>query len=195
MRRAAATGVPTSAMIRPRRGGFNYSPDEIALMEDDIRRAQELGLAGVVFGATSGGSLDIDAMVRLAGAAGPIGKTLHRAFDRLEDPLPVIEAFVGLGIDRILTSGGAPTAEAGIERLRSFVEYADDRLSIMAGSGIHSGNVAAIVKQTGVREIHGSFAVKAGGPEAESDRFGFGTQAPAPDPETTRQVKRAVADL
>ncbi len=194
MRLAAATGVSTYAMIRPRGGGFDYSPDEIALMEEDIRRARHHGLAGVVFGATAGGSLDSRAMARLRDAAGPMGSTLHRAFDLLDDPLPAVDAAVDAGFDRILTSGGAPTAEAGIEALRALVERAGNRLSIMAGSGIRADNVESIVKQAGVREIHGSFAVKAPH-RAEPDRFGFGEDPSVPDPETIRKVKRAIAAL
>ena len=74
MRLAASTSVPTFAMIRPRAGDFAYSEDEIALIELDIRRAREHGLAGVVFGATSDGTLHIAAMGRLADAAKSMGR-------------------------------------------------------------------------------------------------------------------------
>ena len=195
MRRAVATGVPIFAMIRPRSGDFDYTPDEISLMADDIRRTREIGLAGVVFGAVSNGSLDTNATALLANAAGPMGKTLHRAFDLLEDPLYAADTAADIGIDRILTSGGATTADAGAEMLRALVEQAANRLSIMAGSGIGADNAATIVKRTGVREIHGSFATKSASLDSASDRFGFGPETPLPDADEIRRVRQAVADL
>ena len=103
MRAAAETDTPTFAMIRPHAGGFDYSPDDIAVMEEDIRRAADLGLAGVVFGATADDALNVSAMNRLVAAAGNMGKTLHRAFDLLEDPVDAVDKAIDIGVDRILT--------------------------------------------------------------------------------------------
>lgn len=195
MRAAAATGTPTFAMIRPHAGGFDYSPDDIAVMEEDIHRAADLGLAGVVFGATADEALDVSAMKRLASAAGNMGKTLHRAFDLLEDPIDAVDKAIDIGVDRILTSGGATTAEAGADMLASIVQRAGNRISVMAGSGIREDNVARIVGRTGVREIHGSFAPKKPERPHGTDRFGFSFQASAPDIDTIRRIKHIVADL
>ena len=43
----------------------------------------------------------------------PFSVTLHRAIDLTPDPVAAVEVTVGLGIDRILTSGGAATAMEG----------------------------------------------------------------------------------
>ena len=155
---AAQSSVPVHAMMRPRGGDFVFAPAELDQMTDDVIACREAGLAGVVIGASHGGALDGAALSLLARAAGPLSLTLHRVFDLLEDPAAAIELAIDLGIDRILTSGGATAAEAGIAAIRRHVDQADGRLAIMVGGGIHAGNVDLIVRQTGVTDSHGSFS-------------------------------------
>ena len=50
-------------MIRPRGGGFIYTPDEVSLMEAQIRMAAEAGSNGVVLGALVAGDHSIDQKV------------------------------------------------------------------------------------------------------------------------------------
>ena len=42
--------IPIRVMIRPRLGNFDYSEDELKLMENDIAYCKRLGVDGVVFG-------------------------------------------------------------------------------------------------------------------------------------------------
>jgi copper homeostasis protein len=93
-------------MIRPRGGDFLYSSDEFEIMKSDIRMAKELGADGVVFGILlPGGTIDVERMKILSDLARPMGITCHRAFDMTADPFQAMEDLIGLGIDRILTSG------------------------------------------------------------------------------------------
>lgn len=158
IRAAAKVSVPVYAMIRPRSGDFEFTNAEVNQMIDDIGMCRDAGLAGVVVGASSGGRLDETTLKALVDAAGDLGVTLHRVFDLIDDPALAIETATGLGIERILTSGGAQTALEGADTIRRCVEYANGRLSIMAGGGVHAGNAKDIVRRTGVREIHGSFS-------------------------------------
>ena len=150
MRYALRAGIPAHAMIRPRAGDFDYTYDEIDLMIDDIQECRRLGLAGIVIGAGQGGALDETAMARLVTASGSLATTLHRAFDTLTDPHRAIDMAADLGIARILTSGGARSADLGAAQIGEFVDYAGDRVSIMAGGGVGPGNVAGIVRQSRV---------------------------------------------
>ena len=122
-------------------------------MARDVLGARSLGADGVVIGGlTESGQVDQDRIRRLVEAAHPLPVTFHRAFDasrNLDESLDVIQE---LGVQRILTSGGAPTAEEGIPVLRRLVAKAD-RLSILA-CGTIGANVRRIVEQTGVREVH-----------------------------------------
>ncbi|NKF31723.1 hypothetical protein HER21_35390, partial [Pseudomonas sp. BGM005] len=104
---ARAVGPEVHVLIRPRAGGFVYTADEIAVAENDVRRAIAAGADGVVIGALSDdGLLDIPAMRRLRDAAGGASVTLHRAIDVTVDPIATLATARSLGLRRVLTSGG-----------------------------------------------------------------------------------------
>lgn len=149
--------LPLHVMVRPREGGFVHAPREIDAMEAEVRSLRELGVAGVVFGAlTPDRSVDIPAIARLTAAARPLSLTFHRAFDEAADLDQALEDLVRLGVDRVLTSGGAPDAFAGRRRLAELVARAAGRIVVMAGGGVRPENVLAILSETGVAEVHGS---------------------------------------
>lgn len=142
-------------LVRPRGGDFLYDEDELALMRDDIAAAGDAGMDGVVLGALrEDGRIDEPALAGLLAAARPMSVTFHRAFDLCRDPAAALDLLIAHGVDRVLTSGQAPTAEQGIPLLRTLVERAAGRIGILAGGGIAADNVARIVRETGVREVH-----------------------------------------
>lgn len=145
-------------LIRPRSGDFLYTPDEVEMMAEDIRTAVSLGVDGVVIGAlTADGQIDVPACkVLVAAAAGVQNITFHRAFDMCADPFAAMEQIIGLGCNRILTSGLSSTAEEGIPTLRRLVEAAKDRIIIMPGCGVSPHNARRILGETGATEIHAS---------------------------------------
>lgn len=151
----AVAGLRLHIIVRPRGGDFLYSPDELAVMADDIGFAREAGADGVVFGClTPDGEVDEKAMRPLMEAARGLSVTFHRAFDRTADPFRSLERIVALGCDRILTSGLRPTAEEGIGLLRELQRRAEGRIALMAGCGVNEGNIARIARETGIREFH-----------------------------------------
>lgn len=150
-------GLTLNVIIRPRGGDFLYDAHEVACMEKDIRTCKELGVDGVVIGAlTSEGDIDTKVCKKLIDAADGMSITFHRAFDMCRNPQEALEELVMLGCHRVLTSGQAPTVEAGIELLKQLVEQADSRIIIMPGCGVNSGNAAKILHTTGANEIHAS---------------------------------------
>lgn len=151
-------GLKVHVLIRPRSGDFVYSESEVRSMELDIRNAKELGADGVVIGAlTADGDIDMPTCWRLVKAAEGMNITFHRAFDQCRNPLEALEQIISLGCNRILTSGQAPTAEEGIQMLRSLVIRSRGRIVIMPGSGVSQYNIRKILTETGTTEIHGSF--------------------------------------
>lgn len=146
-------------LIRPREGDFVYSDAEVRVMEQDIREAVAAGASAIVSGAlTPEGDIDIKTTVRLVLAAEDLPFTFHRAFDLIADKPSALRQLAAMGVRRILTSGGAPTAEVGIPQIRSLVQLAQKvgGLSILPGGGVTSSNAHRILAETGATEIHGS---------------------------------------
>jgi len=145
--------LPVFVLIRPRAGDFVYSDAEHRTMLDQIRIAKAAGAQGIVTG-----DLNFDRTRDLIAAARPLPVTFHRAFDVFPDLPAALERLIDLGIERVLTSGGAPTAPEGAGQIRRLVVQAKGRIEILPGGGINAANVAQLVEQTDVREVH--FSVK-----------------------------------
>ena len=155
---AASSPIPVYAMIRPRAGNFCFSNREVDLMIDEIQHIRAAGLAGVVLGASDGqGQLDEPVLVALCQAAQGLGQTLHRVVDTISDPVGAVSLAQKLGFERILTSGGAPKAVHGRAVIGRMIEAGENRIEIMAGSGV-SGPVVPQLWAVGVRSFHGSCA-------------------------------------
>ena len=182
--------VPVVVMVRPRAGDFRYGADELAGMEREIRQIREMGFAGVVFGAGSQDGLDIPALDRLAAAAAGLGKTLHRVVDLLPDRRPILGRVRALGFERMLTSGGRPTAVEAIDELRDLVATAPTGLSIMPGSGVRPETLPSILAGTGASEIHASARVRLPVDGEREVALGFRPTADmGPTPASVRALK------
>jgi copper homeostasis protein len=150
-----AVGIPIVAMARPRAGSFVYSRTEAADLERDIHALKAAGANGIATGALlPSGGVDVETMRRLTAAARPLAVTFHRAFDEAGDLGRALEALVALGVDRLLTSGGAPTAAEGVATLRRLVRQAAGRLEVVAAGQVRPGAVGALVAATGVTAVH-----------------------------------------
>lgn len=150
-------GLKKNVLIRPRGGDFLYSEAELRVILRDIEAVREAGFDGIVVGMlTADGYVDRLAMRECMAAAGEMEVTFHRAFDLCCDQSHALETIIELGCHRILTSGGAATAADGIAALRALVKQSAGRILIMPGCGINADNVAAIVRGTGVTEVHAS---------------------------------------
>jgi copper homeostasis protein len=148
-------------IIRPRGGDFLYTDEEFIIMKEDIKTCKELGCDGVVIGILkTDGSIDVERSARLVEIAYPMEVTFHRAFDRCRDPFEALEQLIGMGCNRILTSGQKPTAIEGMELISKLVKAADERIIIMPGSGVRKENIAQLAEQTGTTELHSSLRKK-----------------------------------
>lgn len=152
-----SVSIPVFPIIRPRGGNFLYNGEEYAIMKEDIRVCRDLGMDGVVIGLLDkSGRIDRDRTSRLVELAYPMEVTFHRAFDHVREPLTAMEDIISAGCTRILTSGGADTAVKGMGNLQEWVKAADDRIIILPGSGIRSGNIRQLAEATGLTEFHSS---------------------------------------
>ncbi len=190
---AAKAPVPSYAMIRPRVGGFVFDRGEIDLLLWDIDAVRRAGLAGVVLGANlPDGRLDEPLLRRLAGHAEGLGLTLHRAVELVPDFAEAVEVAVGIGFERILTSGGAKTALEGMEALAGIVGHAAGRISIMPGSGVSIANAGLFRQRLGVSELHSSCSVAVREEDARLVSLGFaGETARRTDAAAVRALKES----
>ena len=149
-----ALEIDLVVLIRPRAGNFIYTDLEVEEMIQDIGFCKEIGCDGVVIGALNEdytvNEKQTKAMVK---AAHPMQVTFHRAFDKTKDSYTAMESIIACGCQRILTSGQADSVTQGIKLIKELVEKADGRISIMAGGGLHAGNVLQFYP-IGVREFH-----------------------------------------
>lgn len=189
VRRALTIGL--MVMIRPRGGDFCYSAAEFAVMQHDLRVAKELGADGVVFGIlTPEGTIDRPRMAELIALARPLAVTCHRAFDMTCDLSAALEELIGLGVERVLTSGGESSALEGLEQIAALHEQARGRIAVMPGGGITERNIGKIVAATAVREVHVSGRATVEGPMVYRNARVFMGGALRP-PEFTRTVTAA----
>lgn len=169
--------IPVVVMIRPASGGFVYSAGEKRAMLHDVESYLKLGASGIVFGAlNSNGEIDIDFTreVRIAAADREI--VFSRAFDLTPDLIQSASILADSGVNRILTSGGEPTAYRGRETIRHLVRTFEPDMEILPGSGVNAFNAAELAEYTGCRWLHGSFT------EADSEDHGFSGIVPPPHP-------------
>ncbi len=142
-------------MIRPRGGDFCYTDLEFEIMKEDVKAARTLGADGVVAGILlTDGNIDVERMGILKELAGEIGFTCHRAFDMTVNKYKALEDLIGIGVDRILTSGGKNKAPDGKHLIREIIGIADGRIKIMPGSGVNEKSIADLKKYTGAKEFH-----------------------------------------
>lgn len=163
---ATAVGLPVFALVRCRPGGFVYDADEVATMRREARSLARAGVAGVVLGALNpAGDLDTDATRRIADAARDaepaVQLTFHRAVDRARDPLAILPQLVPLGIERVLTSGGAPTADEGLATIGRMTALGLP-VQVTAGGGVRPDTVARAAL-AGVAAVHLSAKRRAAG--------------------------------
>lgn len=190
------TDKPLAILIRPRAGDFLYDDDEFKVMRRDVIHARELGAEAVVIGlARRDGTIDVARTAELAALARPMDVVFHRAFDLTPNVHEALDQLIELGIDRVLTSGAAPTAQQGIPVIGRLVDQAAGRITILAGGGVRPANAKEIVDRTGVTEIHLSGAGKVASSMAyrlEGVVLGDGYGWSETDGEVIRRVVEAV---
>ena len=165
-----SVSLPVHVMIRPRAGSFCYSSFEFEVMQEQMQKAKEFGMDGIVLGLLApDASVDVERTQKLVAFADPLPVTFHRAFDDAADLPEALEDVVRTGAKRILTSGGGRDGVSkALSTLASLIERAGERIAIMPGGGVNERNVGRIIRQTHAREIHASL----GAPKSKNNHNG-----------------------
>jgi copper homeostasis protein len=150
--------IPVVALIRVRSGNFTYDSQEIRAMLWDAEKSLELGATAIAVGClTTEQTLDLKAMNEFSRLLGGDRCVCHRAFDACLDLPMSAQQLIDLGYRRILTSGGASTAMAGAQMLRSLHEFTHRKIELLAAGGIHPDHLKEFLKQSDCDQVHGSF--------------------------------------
>lgn len=172
-----------NVLIRPRPGGYVYSPAEVDLTCADIAAAVERGADGVVVGSlTPDGRVEASHVRAFVDAAQGRAVTFHRAFDVVADRRAALETLAGLGVDRVLTSCGERHAVDAVDELASLARIACGRVQIMAGGGVRPPDIPSLIA-AGCDAVHLSARAPAdgggAGGQGESWRTDHGVVAAA----------------
>ena len=135
----AESNIAVRCLMRPRAGDFLYSPEELEMLRLQILQLKSAGADGFVIGClTAEGDLDKEAMKPLMEACGDSGVTLHRCIDVSRDPVQTYLDAGELGIDTVLTSGGAPSCMGGIDTIARLMELRDTQggPEVLIGAGV-----------------------------------------------------------
>ena len=149
--------IPVVTIVRPRGGDFFYSGEEFGVIRKDIAAARDQGANGVALGVLlRDGQVDVERTRELVDLARPMQVTFHRAIDWAPDMEEALEQVMEAGADRILTSGGAPTAMLGVKRIACMVARADRRIGVMVCGTVRKDNIGEIARRTHALEFHAS---------------------------------------
>jgi len=157
--------IPIRILIRPRIGNFVFSKQELSQMISDITFCKAIGCEGIVIGALNKDrSINIEQTKAMVKAAKPMHITFHRAFDEANNLEKNLEDVIACGCDNLLTAGQSANVIDGISNLKKLIKLANNRIQILAGSGVNHTNVEALYK-IGIRNFHLS--------GSEKDKYGI----------------------
>lgn len=152
------SSIPVRCLMRPRGGDFLYTSEEIRQMATEIPMLRAEGADGFVIGCLNpDGYLDTDAMKPLLEASDGAGLTLHRCIDVSRDLCRTYRDAALLGIDTVLTSGGAGNCLAGMERIRKLNALREEihGPEILIGAGVKASVISQFLQAIpGIRAFH-----------------------------------------
>ena len=143
----AECSLPVRCLMRPRAGDFLYTKDEIDLLCAQIHTLRDTGADGFVIGAlTPDGTLDKPAMAQLLDACGDKPVTLHRCIDVSCDLVETYRDAATLGIDTILTSGGAASCRQGTAALAKMLALRNELQGpeVLIGAGVNAAVITEL---------------------------------------------------
>ncbi|WP_026592450.1 copper homeostasis protein CutC [Bacillus sp. UNC437CL72CviS29] len=159
-----AVNIPIHVMIRPHAKSFIYTAEEIEMMKEDIRVAQELGAAGVVLGVLNEqNQIDEEKLADLLSVVDGMNVTFHRAIDEMVDLVGAVQTLRNFEkITHILTSGGQGGIVENIPVLHEMQRVSQGDVQLIAGSGVTKENIQRVLNETGISEAHIGTAVREG---------------------------------
>jgi copper homeostasis protein len=148
--------LPLHVLVRPRPGNFVYSADELEQMKTTVLFCKQNGINGVVLGVLDQkNEVNLNACRELIAMARPMSVTFHRAIDTCADLKRSFADLLVLGVERVLSSGGADSAEHGVAMLTELQSAYGKKIKIMVGGGLRSENLEKLLSSA-CGEFHSS---------------------------------------
>ena len=135
--------IPLKVMVRPRKGDFCYSNEEINQMHDDILDFKTLGVFGVVIGALEDDkTVDINVVNELVSTSSGLDVTFHKAIDQTHNIFVEMEKLVKCkGVSSVLTSGQSAFVLNNKIMLLKILKHFKGKLNIILAGGITEKNL------------------------------------------------------
>lgn len=181
--------IPIVTMVRPKEGVPTVSDTDFRACIKDVEQCIKAGADEIICGFLNDNSeIDIDKNRALIEAADGVPVAFHRVFDMTHSLSESLETIIELGFVRVLTSGGEPDVDQGIHAIKSLVNQANGRITILPGGGVREHNVRQLVDYAGCKELHFSFRKPTG-------IVGYGGSLDMePDPNRISEIRRILAE-
>jgi len=155
--------ISIKVIINPKPYDYHYSQIELDEIETYISAISKYNVAGIVFGPIDDtGMPDLDGIERISQYTHlPI--TYHKAIDAAPDIMRATNLLTSQNlVQYILTSGGAKTAEQGIENLsamKDLISKCNSKIKLIAAGRITDVNLPKLDKKLGFSHYHGKLIV------------------------------------
>jgi copper homeostasis protein len=148
---------PIRVMVRPHSRSFVYSEQDLKEMKKTINLCNQHNFDGVVFGCLDENmELDIKKIKYLTDLSKPLKVIIHKAIDLTSSTLNSLKQLIEIKqIDGVLSSGGADTAELGLDNLKKMIAISPPKFEIISAGKITSQNLDNLHEKIQGKFYHG----------------------------------------
>ena len=148
---------PIRVMVRPHSKSFTYSEQDLDEMKKTINLCKEHSFDGVVFGCLDKNmELDIKKIKYLTDLSKPLNVIIHKAIDLTSSPLNSLKQLLEIKqINGVLSSGGADTAEHGLDNLKKMIAISPTDFEIISAGKITNKNIDHLHEKIQGKFYHG----------------------------------------
>ena len=148
---------PIRVMVRPHSRSFVYNEQDLDEMKKTINLCKEHNFDGVVFGCLDKNmELDIKKIKYLTDLSKPLKVIIHKAIDLTSSPLNSLKKLIEIKqINGVLSSGGADSAEHGLDNLKKMIAISPPEFEIISAGKITDQNINFLHEKIQGQYYHG----------------------------------------
>ena len=148
---------PIRVMVRPHSKSFIYNEQDLNEMLKTINLCKKYNFEGVVFGCLDENmELDIKKIKYLTYLSKPLKVIIHKAIDLTSSPLNSLKKLIEIKqINGVLSSGGADSAEHGLDNLKKMIAISPPEFEIISAGKITDQNINFLHEKIQGQYYHG----------------------------------------